>query len=115
MSLLDRDDVPEPKSLASTRPTLRPRVTASSAAARSAGPSLVVARAGLCGAPPPFPAWRLVAARAPAQTRLRSARRGTGGHHDLHSLEFLEVGVARSGHRAAERAHQVHGSVGDGR
>src|ERR1039457_3929660 len=31
MSLLDRDEVPEPKSLASTRPADRPRVAASSA------------------------------------------------------------------------------------
>ena len=31
MSLLDRDEVPDPKSRASTRPTVRPRVTASSA------------------------------------------------------------------------------------
>jgi hypothetical protein len=31
MSLLDREDVPAPKSRASTRPTVRPRVAASSA------------------------------------------------------------------------------------
>src|SRR5580693_8152804 len=135
MSLLDRDEVPEPKSLASTRPTVRPRVTASSAtpapttpppttrtwcsvpasassaAARSAGPSRLVALAGSCAAAP-FPAWWLVAAdRAPAQTRPRSPRRGTGGHHDLHSLKFLQVGVAGGGHRAAQRAHQVHRPV----
>ncbi len=69
MSLLDREEVPEPKSLASTRPTDSPRVAASSAtpapttpppmtstwcsvlvssasaAARSSGPSLAVAPA----------------------------------------------------------------------
>ncbi len=69
MSLLDRDEVPEPKSRASTRPTDSPRVAASSAtpepttpppttrtwcsvsasaaraAARSAGPSFAVTSA----------------------------------------------------------------------
>src|SRR5580693_5854542 len=109
MSLLDRDEVPEPKSRASTSPTESPRVAASratpapttpppttrtwcsvpasavSAAARSAGPSLVVAVAGL-----PLPAWPLPGAedRPPGQTRM-SARRGTLRHHDLHSLELL--------------------------
>ena len=81
MSLLDRDDVPEPKSLASTRPTRQPagdRVQRDPGPDHSAadhqhlmlgagqrlqrrgafaGPSRVVALAGSCGAPPPFPAW----------------------------------------------------------
>src|SRR6266852_9697213 len=81
MSLLDRDDVPDPKSLASTRPADSPRVAASSAtpapttpppttstwcsvaassasaAARSAGPSLTVV-------PPPAITVRTLPAHA---------------------------------------------------
>src|SRR3954447_26604296 len=33
--------------------------------------------------------------------------------HDLDALELLELGVARGRHRAAQRADQVHGAVGD--
>src|SRR5580704_9538571 len=135
MSLLERDEVPEPKSPASTRPTVRPRETASratpapttpppttrtwcsvaasavSAAARSAGPSLVVEVAGL-----PFPCWPFpgTADRPPGQTRI-SARRGTLRHHDLHALELLQVGVAGGSHGPAQCAHQVHRAVGDRR
>src|SRR6266571_2698572 len=39
---------------------------------------------------------------------------GIGDDH-LDPLELLQVGVARRGHRAAERAHQVHRAVRDGR
>src|SRR5215813_4610951 len=137
MSLLDRDDVPEPKSLASTRPVVSPRVTASRAtpepttpppttstcssvlasasraAARSAGPSRVVALAGSAAAACPFPACGPLP-RTPGQAR-PSARRGTRRHHDFHPLELLEVGVTRRGHSPAQRAHQVHGPVRDGR
>src|SRR5260370_10061593 len=113
MSLLDRDEVPELKSLASTRPTVSPRVTASratpapttpppitstwcsvsasavSAAVRSAGPSRVVAADGSVEPFCPLPLLPCQV-RLPGQTRI-SARRGTGGHHNLDPLELLEI------------------------
>src|SRR5215469_3710265 len=135
MSLLERDDVPEPKSLASTSPTVRPRVAASRAtpapttpppmtrtwnsplaspsraAARSAGPRRPDA---VTGSPRAlwFGATCVPADRAAGQIR-PSARRGTGRHHHLYALEFLEIGVARRRHRPPERAHDVHGAVRD--
>src|SRR6266536_3155289 len=98
MSLLDRDEVPEPKSLASTRPVDSPRVAASSAtpaptipppttstscsvaaslasaSARSAGPSLTVV-------PPPAITVRTLPARAmPGAGRPESPRPRQGPH-----------------------------------
>src|SRR6266581_8215078 len=141
MSLLDRDEVPEPKSLASTRPVDSPRVAASSAtpaptipppttstscsvaaslasaAARSAGPSLTVV-------PPPAITVRTLPARAmpgagrpgsrlPPARPARSAALRARRHDHLDPLEFLEVGVPGGGHGPAQRAHQVHRAVGD--
>src|SRR5215472_19142273 len=135
MSLLGREEVPEPKSRASTRPVVSPLVTASRAtpapttpppttstcssvlasasraAARSAGPRRVVAIAGPVATACPFPAGEPLP-RTPGQAR-PSARRGTRRHHDFHPLELLEVGVTRRGHCPAQRAHQVHGPVRD--
>src|SRR4249920_2755201 len=135
MSLLDRDEVPEPKSRASARPTVSPRVAASSAtpapttpppttrtwcsvsasaasaAARSAGPSLAVT-------PAPAITFRTYRPRPPvasagAPRRPRAARLA-GCHHDLDPLEFLQVRVAGCRHRLAQRPHQVHRPVGHG-
>src|SRR6202041_3023981 len=39
---------------------------------------------------------------------------GGVGDYYLDALELLQVGVAGRGHRAAERAHQVHRAVGHG-
>src|SRR5260370_30733932 len=54
MSLLDRDEVPEPKSLASTKPTDRPRVAASSATPAPTTP------------PPTTSTWTSLAASTPS-------------------------------------------------
>src|SRR5215468_12020516 len=124
MSLLDRDEVPAPKSRASTRPTDSPRVAASSAtpapttpppttstwnsAPASAASAADLASGSSLAAPaPPAPTGRTLALTS--ASRLRA-----GCDHYLHPLEFLEVRVTGGGHGAPERAHQVQHSVGDG-
>src|SRR5689334_1928206 len=125
MSLLDRDEVPAPKSRASTRPTDSPRVAASSATpapttpppttstwnsapASAASAADLESGSSLTASAPPAPTGRTLAVT-------RSAPRlGAGRDHHLHPLELLEVGVAGGGHGAPERAHQVQHAVGDG-
>src|ERR1039457_5146058 len=135
ISLLDRDDVPEAKSLASTSPTDRPQVAASSATpapttpppttstcssepaiaaiaeARSAGPSLTAPNA--CVVTVQNATQAPAAGSSPGRCgRPACHDRRARGHRDLDPLELLQVRVPGGRHRPAERAHQVHRAVG---
>src|SRR5512133_3350745 len=114
----DRLEVPDAQSLASSRPTLKPRVTASRAlpvptmpppttrmsssfdfrrsiaAARSSGPSFVDLVTELSCVICKLPSPSVVL----ASTLVHSVRRD----NYLHPLKFLDSAVAGGGHRAAK-------------
>src|SRR3954469_4245337 len=117
MSLLLRLLVPLARSRCSRSPVLSPRVTASSAV-----PTPTI--------PPPTTSTSSSACPASPSIAARASSRACGPRalcwlmhpvwqttrdsldDDLAPLELLELGVAGGRHRAAQRAHQVHGAVG---
>src|SRR5579859_3115917 len=129
MSLLERDEVPAAKSLASTRPTESPRVAASRATPAPTTPppttstwcsvpasaASAVDLAGALSLTAPAASaitGRTLASRRPWSFRWSATWRGTGRDHHFDSLELLEVGVPGDGHGPAERADEVQRPVG---
>src|ERR1051326_7142099 len=129
MSLLDRDEVPAAKPLASTRPTESPRVAASRATpapttpppttstwcsvpARAASAADLAAALSLTAPAASAITRRTLASRRSWSFRWSATRRGTGRNHHFDSLELFEVGVSGDGHGPPERANEVQRAVG---
>ena len=114
-SVLVRPERPPPQSPASTRPTLRPRVTASSARppddAATHDEHVQVGCSQLGGGGVGDGHGRSGGGGGPCDRR---DPRGAAplADDDLDPLELLDLGVAGGGHRLAQRPDQIHRPVG---